>query len=1029
MARTARRLRALPLAAFGLLLAAAFAGPAIAGTFGRPVIIGGQAADLALDERRGVLYVANFTGNRIEVMSTATGTIQTSFNVAPQPGSLSLSPDGRYLLIAHYGNFAAPNQPRNALTLIDLDSNQRQTFSLSSVPLSVAFGSDGNALVVTSNAFLIFNPLTGTTVTLTTINDLSLKTLPVPFNNFPQNVVASSSQSTRDFTRIYGVVQAGTNDSDVLVYRYDVGRSLIAGGRVSSPPLAPRTISTNTFGTNVLVGWALLNENFVNVAQFPGPSGVLNIGGHVFDTARGLIYAQMNEVPSAATGTGTGGTGTGGTGTGGTGTGVINFDQPKILQILEADNLTVRDRMQLPENLTGKALLSADGNTVYASSESGVLILPVGEMANQRKVIPSVQDLVFRGNFCDRRVASQQFIISDLSGKNSDFVIRNVPAGVSVEPISGITPAVITVTVDPLFFSNTRGTVSRNLEITSTDSVFVNTQVRLLINSREPDQRGTSVNVPGRLVDILSDPVRDRFFILRQDTNSVLVFDGTTYQQIATLRTGNTPMQMAISFDRRFLLVGNDNSQVISVFSLDTLAPQPSIQMPSGHYPRSVASGAGTTLVASRVAGPEHKISRVDFASRTATELPTLDVFQNNININTVLLASPNGAKIVGASADGTTLLFDGNSNSFVTSRKDVPTLLGTYAAAAFDQFVVGNFILNGSLVPIRRLAPDTQLTHGFAFADNTGFRLTSQGVDGPGSLQRVAFPSGTAQIGTRLIESPLLSSPTQPFLRTVAPLFSRNNIVLLTISGFTVVPWNYDAATVAPKISRVTNLADGATSIAPGSLVKIQGTDLSPVRQATSERPLPTALGESCITVNGLPIPLILVSNTEINAQIPFEITGTATLILRTPGGVSDNFNLQVAPTAPSVFRAMVAGLDSPVPTIVNGRNGLLVTGSNPVKRGDSIVIYLTGMGKTNPPVDSGIAAPSNPLAKTISEPTVLLGGRELPVVYAGLTPGEVGVYQINANIPFDVPTGFSIPLVINQGGVLTNLEVRVIN
>ncbi len=1001
----------LSLMGIGILIATAFAQPAAGATFGRPIVIGGQAADLALDERRGVLYVANFTGNRIEVLSTATGTIQTSFNVAPQPGSLALSPDNRYLLIAHYGNFLTPNQPRNALTLIDLDSNNRQTFSMSSVPLSVAFGSDGNALVVTSNAFLIFDPLTGTTRTLSTINELSLKTLPVPFNNFPQNVVASASQATKDFTRIYGVIQGSTNDTDVLVYRYDVNRSLIIGTRVSTPPLGPRTISTNAFGTSFLVGWALLDENFTNVAQFPGPIGTLNIGGHTFDTGRGLIYAQMNETPGSSTG------------------GVTTVDQPKILQVLEADNLAVRDRIQLPENLTGKAILSSDGNTVFASSESGVLILPVGDLHNQRKVISSVQDLVFRGNFCDRRIATQQFIVSDLSGKQSGFVIRNVPAGVKVEPLAGVTPATIRVTVDPVTFSSSRGTVSRNLEIFSEDSIYTTSQVRLLINSREPDQRGTSVNIPGKLVDILSDPTRNRFFVLRQDNNTVLAFDGSTYQQTATLRTGNTPTQMAISFDKRYLLVGNDNSQIINVYSLDTLAQEKPIQMPGGHYPRSIASSAGATLAASRVAGPQHKISRVDLSSRLATELPTLDVFQNNININTVLVATPNGAKIMGASADGTTFLYDGNSNSFVTSRKDATALQGTYAASSFDQFVVGNFLLNGSLVPIRRLGPDTQNTHGFSFVDESGFRLTSGGVDAAGTLQRIAFPSGTAAIGTRTIESPLLTTATQPFLRTVAPLYERGNIVLLTISGFTVLPWNYDAATAAPKISRVTNLADGSSALAPGSLVRIEGTDLSPIRQTTSERPLPTALGESCITVNGLPIPLILVSNNEINAQIPYEIGGNATLILRTPGGVSDSFNVQVSATAPSIFQTMIAGYDGLVPTIVNGRNGLLVTGSNPVKKGDSIVIYLSGLGKTNPEVPSGLAAPADPLARTIIKPVVTLGNRELPVDFSGLTPGEVGVYQINAQIPHDVPVGFSIPLVINQGGVLTSLEVRVIN
>src|ERR1700757_45064 len=76
----------------------------VAANFGTVVPIGGHASDLALDESRGLLYIANFTTNRIEVMSTADYSIHTSMNVAPQPGAISISPDSKFLLVAHYGN-------------------------------------------------------------------------------------------------------------------------------------------------------------------------------------------------------------------------------------------------------------------------------------------------------------------------------------------------------------------------------------------------------------------------------------------------------------------------------------------------------------------------------------------------------------------------------------------------------------------------------------------------------------------------------------------------------------------------------------------------------------------------------------------------------------------------------------------------------------------------------------------------------------------------------------------------------------
>ena len=47
------------------IAAVALASAASAGTIGQVVPIGGQASDIALDETRGVLYIANFAANRI----------------------------------------------------------------------------------------------------------------------------------------------------------------------------------------------------------------------------------------------------------------------------------------------------------------------------------------------------------------------------------------------------------------------------------------------------------------------------------------------------------------------------------------------------------------------------------------------------------------------------------------------------------------------------------------------------------------------------------------------------------------------------------------------------------------------------------------------------------------------------------------------------------------------------------------------------------------------------------------------------
>src|SRR5712671_4836499 len=206
----------LALAALGTMLTPALVTPVLAATFGTVVPIGGQAADIALDEPRGVLYIANFTANRIDVMSLKDFTVHTSLNVAPNPGSLALSPDGNYLVIAHFGNYTAPSSPSNALTVISLNANnETQTFALGDPPLGVAFGYDGFALVVTTTNFILFDPANGQTRVVDTIAGVTATTLPVPPANFPPNIVAASLNVSADNFHVYGL-------TDTIQFHYNV---------------------------------------------------------------------------------------------------------------------------------------------------------------------------------------------------------------------------------------------------------------------------------------------------------------------------------------------------------------------------------------------------------------------------------------------------------------------------------------------------------------------------------------------------------------------------------------------------------------------------------------------------------------------------------------------------------------------------------------------------------------------------------------------------------------------------------------
>ncbi|MGC4052693.1 MAG: hypothetical protein QM757_25465 [Paludibaculum sp.] len=574
------------IAAIGMVLATSAWGQ----TFGKVVALGGASADLVLDEPRGLLYVANFTANRVDVVSAQTGELTRSINVASQPSSLSLSPDGRYLVVGHYGNFVTPSTPRNALSVIELDSRSKQTFSLADPPFGVAFGIDGQALVVTSTQFILFDPELGTMRVLDTIAGVTAKTLPQPPANFPSEIVGASVQASGDGLVIHGV-------TDTILFTYDVStRTVKSGGYVAVPPLGPRAISVSRDGSDYLAGWAMFDRVSVT-NQFANPRGLLEIGSHAIDSDRGIVYA---EVPEATTTTDTG-----------NGSGNSNNTPDKtlpapVLTIVDADNLALREKIKLPEHLAGKGILSSDGSTMYALSQSGVMILPVGQTWRAaRESWPPRKTWSSATASATRASSPRNSRLSiPAAGRPISHWSPRPPASASRRR-RGKTPMTVKVAIDPSAFQNQRGTLAATITVKSATAVNIPSTVRLLINLQDPDQRGTFQNVPGKLVDILADPFRNRFFVLRQDLNQVLVYDGSNYTQIATLRTGNTPTSMALTFDRKLLMVGNDNSQYANVYDLETLEQQAPIRFPFGHYPRSIAASANAILAATRVAGPE----------------------------------------------------------------------------------------------------------------------------------------------------------------------------------------------------------------------------------------------------------------------------------------------------------------------------------------------------------------------------------------------------------------------------------------
>jgi uncharacterized protein (TIGR03437 family) len=93
--------------------------------------------------------------------------------------------------------------------------------------------------------------------------------------------------------------------------------------------------------------------------------------------------------------------------------------------------------------------------------------------------------------------------------------------------------------------------------------------------------------------------------------------------------------------------------------------------------------------------------------------------------------------------------------------------------------------------------------------------------------------------------------------------------------------------------------------------------------------------------------------------------------------------------------------------------------TPSNPAKAGDALLIFCTGLGTVTPKVSAGSIAPASPPAKIDNPVTVSVGGENASVLFAGLAPGFVGLYQMNVTVPAGIAASDTVPVVLMAGSI----------
>jgi uncharacterized protein (TIGR03437 family) len=236
------------------------------------------------------------------------------------------------------------------------------------------------------------------------------------------------------------------------------------------------------------------------------------------------------------------------------------------------------------------------------------------------------------------------------------------------------------------------------------------------------------------------------------------------------------------------------------------------------------------------------------------------------------------------------------------------------------------------------------------------------------------------------------------------------------------IVQLTYTSGAQIPSFSGVVNPASNVPpgfpngGIAQGSIFVIYGGNLGPASLAeASGLPLPTTAGLAGtsikVTVGGTTVdaPMVYTSAGQVAAVLPSTTpVGTGTLQL-TYNGLSGTTPITVVPTNYGISTVNTSGSG---PAVVTFANYSPVSTTNTTKPGDTLIIWGTGLGAL-PPGSSDASAAAGPLA---AAPTlqVFVGGVAAQVLYAGRTPGAVGLDQINFVVPANAPMGCSVSIVV---------------
>ena len=731
-----------------LFLFLSLTAPMSAATFGTVVASGAAYSDIVLDQARSQLYLVTNASNQIAVWSLKQNVFLNPIATDAQPVAAAISPDGNHLYVTSYATAA--------LDVIDLNAGiLTSRISLPSSPEGVAVGGDGTVLITavpvtagsTSNTLLVYNPAATASQSVVTSVPVvppapTPATLPPPsgriFNSYTSRLIA-----TADGKYIIGADGISTTGSVVFVYEVSSGTVL----RSRAVTNLSNTLSVSPDGTEFMAGSTLFNtqtlqvigqENAAN-APFPFPAGTAgnfnieaNQGGSIFSPDGVTLYAAFNMAPSGAA-------------------------RPNVTQLLYNDpaDLLITLGLQLPENLVGKMVIDSTGANIYALSDSGFTILPVGSTSNSPLAQPASRVVLLVNDAC--QVYASRKTAADVVGNTGKgrftatvtaaptTLTLNFPGIIGIPGIGGpggIGGGTITITIPgtnlPLTsVTNTATGATMNFAfnpgaaanpgtlgpsdfiVTSPEAINIPGNVHVYQNNRTPESAGAimplAINASAGegLTDILMDSTRRRLYIANSGMNRVEVFDLTTGQFLAPIKVGQLPHGMALAQDGVTLYVANTGGESIGIVNLDQMVQTGSVVFPALPFNASVTLITPRAIAAS-IRGPLVVMSDGSLwdviGTRAAPRILNPAIF--GATATTVsggnpafwsMAATPGGENILLLAGTGNAYLYNDALDDFTLVKQVLSTPLTGYvgpvtAGPKGAWYGVGGTILNASL-------------------------------------------------------------------------------------------------------------------------------------------------------------------------------------------------------------------------------------------------------------------------------------------------------------------------------------------